>query len=60
VFGIPIPKDMTSRALKEILEEGSTLAKKEIQYQEVDKKERIRERARELKALGRDMIMRCC
>jgi len=53
VFGIPIPSDMDGRVLKEIFEEGSALAKREIEYQEVDEKARIRERIRELKALGK-------
>lgn len=53
IFGIPIPKDMDGRVLKEVFEEDSALAKREIEYQEVDEKARIRERIRELKARGK-------
>jgi predicted AlkP superfamily phosphohydrolase/phosphomutase len=50
IFGIPIPKDMDGRVLKEIFEEGSELAKCPIKYEEVEEKERVKEKVRELKA----------
>jgi predicted AlkP superfamily phosphohydrolase/phosphomutase len=53
VFGIPIPKDMDGRVLKELFEEGSALAKREIIYQEVDEKARIGGKVRDLKAGGK-------
>jgi len=56
MFGIPIPRDTDGRVLKEIFNEGSELATREIIYQEVDaddEKWRIRERMRELKAFGK-------
>lgn len=49
MFGLPIPKDMDGRVLKEIFEEGNEFAKREIRYQEVSKREEIRRRIRELK-----------
>ena len=55
VFGLPIPRDMDGRVLKEIFEEGSELAKREITYQEAeakDEKQRIKEKIKELKAFG--------
>jgi len=50
IFGIPIPKDMDGRVLKEMFKEDSALAKREVEYQEVDEKARVRERIRDLKA----------
>ena len=52
VFGLPIPWDMDGLVLKEIFEEGSELARREITYQEAeaeDEKERIREKIKKLK-----------
>lgn len=53
IFGIPIPKDMDGRVLKEIFEEGSALAKKEIEYQRVDEKARVKQKIKELKSIGK-------
>ena len=53
IFGIPIPKDMDGRVLKEMFKEDSALAKREVEYQEVDEKARVREKIRELKAFGK-------
>jgi predicted AlkP superfamily phosphohydrolase/phosphomutase len=53
LFGLPIPKDMDGRVLKEVFEEDSALAKKEIEYQELDEKIRVREKIRELKVRGK-------
>ena len=49
----PIPKDMDGRVLKEIFEEESELAKRSIKYREVNQKERIKERIKKLKAIGK-------
>jgi predicted AlkP superfamily phosphohydrolase/phosphomutase len=51
IFGIPIPKDMDGRVLKEIFK--GELAMREIKYQESNKNERIKRRVRDLKILGR-------
>jgi len=60
ILGLPIPEDMDGRVLKEIYEEGSDLARREITYQEAgaaDEKERLREKIkgkiRELKPFRR-------
>lgn len=50
VFGLPIPRDVDGRVLKEIFEEGSELARREVTHQEaeaVDEKERLREKTKE-------------
>ena len=55
-FGLPIPKDMDGRVLKEIFAEGSELARGEVKYQEVDlerERQRIRERIRKASEPGR-------
>jgi predicted AlkP superfamily phosphohydrolase/phosphomutase len=53
LFGLPIPKEMDGRVLKEIFEEDSASAKREIEYQEIAERARIKERIKELKAQGR-------
>lgn len=56
IFGLPVPTDMDGRVLEEIFEEGSELARREMTYQEAeakDEKQRIKERTKELKDLGR-------
>ena len=53
IFGVPIPKDMDGRVLKEIFEEDSELAKKDTVYQEVGEKEKTKEKIKELKRIGR-------
>ena len=53
MFGLPIPKDMDGRVLKEIFEEDSELAKREIVYQAVNEREKISKRIKELKTLGK-------
>jgi hypothetical protein len=50
IFGLPIPRDVDGRVLKEIFQEGSEPANREVSYQEpeaADEKELLRERARE-------------
>jgi len=47
MFGIPIPRDMDGRVLKEIFK--GELAMREIKYQEIDERERIKKKIRELK-----------
>jgi len=51
IFGNPIPKDMDGRVLKEIFKGG--LAMREIKYQELSENERIKQRLREFKNLGK-------
>lgn len=53
LMNVPIPKDMDGRVLKEILKEDSELAKRKIKYQEVEEKEIMKEKIRELRYLGR-------
>lgn len=53
MFGIPIPKDIDGRVLKEIFKEESELAKREIKYQEIDERELIKEKIKSLKSLRR-------
>jgi len=52
IMGVPIPKDMDGRVLKEIFEDDSELAIREVTYQEIDdEKERITRKIKELKML---------
>ena len=51
LFGVPIPKDMDGRVLKEIFKEDSELAKREIEYREVSEKERVKEGLKKLRGL---------
>jgi predicted AlkP superfamily phosphohydrolase/phosphomutase len=51
IMSIPILMDMDGRVLKEIFEEG--LDKRPIKYQEVDEKEKIKDKIKELKTIGR-------
>jgi predicted AlkP superfamily phosphohydrolase/phosphomutase len=53
IFGVPIPKDIDGRVLKEIFREDSELAKRPVKYEEVEEKEWIKEKIRELKMLDR-------
>lgn len=53
MFGIPIPKDMDGRVLKEIFKDDSLIARREIIYKEVDERKRIKEGIKELKRLGK-------
>jgi len=53
IMGVPIPRDMDGRVLKEIFKEDSELAKRDISYQETSEKERIRKEIKKLKALGK-------
>ena len=50
MFGIPIPKDMDGRVLKEIFK--GELAMQEIKYQEIDERNRIKKKLRELRRRG--------
>jgi len=53
VFGLPIPKDMDGRVLKDILEEGSEPAQRDVVYADIDdEKQLIRDRIRKLERLG--------
>lgn len=52
ILGLPIPKDMDGRVLKDIFEEGSELAKSSVTYQE-NEGERIRKKIERLKVLGK-------
>ncbi len=53
IFGIPIPKDMDGRVLKEIFKEDSEYSDREVVYQEIDEKDRTRRKIRELRSLNR-------
>lgn len=53
IFGIPIPKDIDGKVLKEIFREDSTLAKRETEYVEVTERARVKGRIREIKGLGK-------
>ncbi len=53
IFGCPIPEDMDGKVLKDIFKEDSYLAKKEIKYEKIYRKENIKNRIRELKLLGK-------
>lgn len=56
VFGFAIASDMDGRVLKEIFEEGSELARREIAYHEAeaeDEEGRIKVRVKGLKAFGK-------
>ena len=54
IFGIPIPKDMDGSVLKEVFEDDSELAEKEVVYQELEEKEKIKERIRKLKSFDKN------
>ena len=53
LFGLPVPKDIDGRVLKEIFNEDSSLAREEVQYQQVDEMARVKDKIRELKTLGK-------
>jgi predicted AlkP superfamily phosphohydrolase/phosphomutase len=53
MFGIPIPRDMDGRVLKEIFKDDSKLAGREVKYQEIKGKNILKERIKELKKVGR-------
>jgi predicted AlkP superfamily phosphohydrolase/phosphomutase len=53
LFDLPIPKDIDGRVLKEIFEEDSSLAKKEIKYQEAEERARVKDKIKELKDQGK-------
>ena len=52
-FNIPIPRDMDGEVLKEIFEKGSEPAEHPVEYQEIGEKERINQKIKKLKKLGR-------
>jgi predicted AlkP superfamily phosphohydrolase/phosphomutase len=55
MFNLPVPDDMDGKVLKEIFDENSEFAKREIKYKEVEsEKKRLKEKIGELKA--RDKI----
>lgn len=49
MLNVPIPKDMDGRVPKKIFKEDSEMAKKEVVYQEVNERERIREKIKKLR-----------
>jgi predicted AlkP superfamily phosphohydrolase/phosphomutase len=51
MYGIPVKRDMDGKVLTDIFE--GEMAGREVQYQEVPEKIRIRNKVRELKALGK-------
>lgn len=50
-FGIPIPKDMDGRVLKEIFK--GELAMREIRYEDLEENKKIKEKIKELRGLGK-------
>jgi predicted AlkP superfamily phosphohydrolase/phosphomutase len=50
MFNLLIPSDMDGRVLKEIFEKDSEVAKREMSYQEVREKNRLKRRIKELKS----------
>ena len=46
---VSIPKDIDGRVLKELFKEDSELAKREVEYQEIDEKEMLKEKINVLK-----------
>lgn len=53
MFGMPIPKDMDGRVLKEIFKDDSPIAKEQIEYKKADEKEKITKQLKTLKRLRR-------
>jgi len=53
LFGLPVPKDMDGRVLKEIFREGSEPAKRQLLYEEGSERERMKDKIKELKQLRR-------
>jgi len=53
ILGIPIPKDMDGRVLKEIFEEGSELSMREVKYYEENERNKIGKKVKYLKGLGK-------
>jgi predicted AlkP superfamily phosphohydrolase/phosphomutase len=51
ILNTPVPRDMDGRVLKEVFREDSELATKEIVYQEVEEKEKIKQKVGELRSL---------
>ncbi len=52
IYGIPIPRDIDGRVLKEIFEDSSTLATREVEYQDADERTRIIGTIKQLKDRG--------
>ncbi|MCK4731121.1 MAG: alkaline phosphatase family protein [Methanophagales archaeon] len=53
LFGLPIPKEMDGRVLKETFEDDSELAKKEIVYQVDYERKHLKEKVANLRKLGK-------
>jgi len=49
VFGLPIPRDMDGRVLKEVFKHDSELASRPIEYTRTDEREHIKRKVSELK-----------
>jgi len=50
-MGIPVPREMDGRVLKEIFTEDSEANQRPVKYQRVSEKERLRAKVRNLKTL---------
>jgi len=50
---VPIQKDMDGRVLKKIFKESSEIAKRSVEYQEMDEGQKVRKKIRELRVLGK-------
>lgn len=53
MFGMPIPKDMDGRVLKEVFKDNSPIAKEQIEYKKSNEKEKITKELKMLKRLRR-------
>ena len=53
IFGIPIPQDIDGRVLKEVFEENSPPARREIAFSETSEKTRVKDRIKTLKNLDK-------
>lgn len=49
MFGIPVPEDMDGRVLKEIFRADSEAGRRDVVYQKIDEKGRIKDRVRRLR-----------
>lgn len=53
IFGHPIPRTMDGEVLREIFAEGSKYLKRETVYEETSEEERVAQRIRDLKRIGK-------
>lgn len=53
MFGLPVPRDIDGRVLKEVFREDSEVARRPVNYREEDESERVRRRIKALKDIGK-------